>query len=56
MTLHRLTTLVVALAFGSMMGCERRPGSGEQSTTGEIVVGMYGSLTGEGASFGQSSV
>ena len=56
MTLHRLTMLVVALALGSMMGCERRPGSGEQSTTGEIVVGMYGSLTGEGASFGQSSV
>ena len=38
------------------MGCERRPGTSEQSATGEILVGMYGSLTGDGASFGQSSV
>ena len=26
-----------------------------ETTTGDIVVGMYGSLTGDGASFGQSS-
>src|SRR3954468_24621431 len=42
--------------FGSV-ACERRPGAGESATsTGEIPVGMYGSLTGDGASFGQSSV
>ena len=38
------------------MACERKPGTGGAlSTTGDIVVGMYGSLTGDGASFGQSS-
>ena len=36
------------------MACERRSGA-PQTTTGDIVVGMYGSLTGDGASFGQSS-
>jgi branched-chain amino acid transport system substrate-binding protein len=35
-------------------GCERRPGAAT-NTTGDIVIGMYGSLTGDGASFGQSS-
>jgi branched-chain amino acid transport system substrate-binding protein len=34
--------------------CERRPGSAADAG-GEIVIGMYGSLTGDGASFGQSS-
>jgi branched-chain amino acid transport system substrate-binding protein len=37
-------------------GCERRSGSSEQNATGDVLVGMYGSLTGDGASFGQSSV
>ena len=40
----------------SSIACERRPGTSEQSATGDILVGMYGSLTGDGASFGQSSV
>jgi branched-chain amino acid transport system substrate-binding protein len=57
MKLPRLTILSVAFFLAVAAGCERRPGtSGEQSTTGEILVGMYGSLTGDGASFGQSSV
>jgi branched-chain amino acid transport system substrate-binding protein len=38
------------------IACERKPGTGGgAATTGDIVVGMYGSLTGDGASFGQSS-
>ena len=39
------------------IACERKPGTGggANTTTGDIVVGMYGSLTGDGASFGQSS-
>jgi branched-chain amino acid transport system substrate-binding protein len=38
------------------VACERKPGTGSaNATTGDIVVGMYGSLTGDGASFGQSS-
>jgi branched-chain amino acid transport system substrate-binding protein len=36
--------------------CERRSGGSQETTTGDVVVGMYGSLTGDGASFGQSSV
>jgi branched-chain amino acid transport system substrate-binding protein len=35
--------------------CERRSDGGSGSTTGDILVGFYGSLTGDGASFGQSS-
>ena len=55
MKLHWLAVVgVFSIAFSS--GCERRPGTAEQSATGEILVGMYGSLTGDGASFGQSSV
>jgi branched-chain amino acid transport system substrate-binding protein len=34
--------------------CERKP-TAAQDTGGDIVIGMYGSLTGDGASFGQSS-
>jgi len=38
------------------VACERRPATGgDTADTGEIVIGMYGSLTGDGASFGQSS-
>jgi branched-chain amino acid transport system substrate-binding protein len=57
---HRLgRVLAGALALSAAAGfvaCERRPGTGGADTaTGDIVVGMYGSLTGDGASFGQSS-
>jgi len=46
--------LALLVAVGTV-ACERRPGTGGETTTGDIVVGMYGSLTGDGASFGQSS-
>ena len=36
--------------------CERRPGVTQEGATGDVLIGMYGSLTGDGASFGQSSV
>jgi branched-chain amino acid transport system substrate-binding protein len=53
---HRVLALAAALVAASV-ACERRPGTGaSETTTGEILVGMYGSLTGDGASFGQSSV
>ena len=54
---QRLIVLAAAisLAFVATTACERRSGSG-QAATGDILVGMYGSLTGDGASFGQSSV
>jgi branched-chain amino acid transport system substrate-binding protein len=53
-----LRAALCAVLFGvlPLTGCERRPGTSEPSATGEILVGMYGSLTGDGASFGQSSV
>jgi branched-chain amino acid transport system substrate-binding protein len=35
--------------------CERRSTSGSGDASGDILVGFYGSLTGDGASFGQSS-
>jgi branched-chain amino acid transport system substrate-binding protein len=51
---------VLAALLAALLGpvaCERRPSSGgAESSTGDILVGMYGSLTGDGASFGQSSV
>ena len=56
MKLPRAALSAVLFAVIALTGCERRPGSSEQSTSGEILVGMYGSLTGDGASFGQSSV
>jgi branched-chain amino acid transport system substrate-binding protein len=56
MTLQRLALLAIVFTCASFAGCERRPGTSEQGTTGDILVGMYGSLTGDGASFGQSSV
>ena len=56
MSRRSLFTLVGALALAITAACERKPGAGgSSSTTGDIVVGMYGSLTGDGASFGQSS-
>src|SRR4051812_17495836 len=48
--------LVLAICLSTTLACERKPGTGgDTATTGDIVVGMYGSLTGDGASFGQSS-
>jgi branched-chain amino acid transport system substrate-binding protein len=45
-----------ALALVAAGACERTPDAGATSDSGDIVVGMYGSLTGDGASFGQSSL
>lgn len=45
--------LALALTAGA---CERRPDAGATTDTGDILVGLYGSLTGDGASFGQSSL
>ena len=54
---HRsLPALVLAGAVAALgAACERRSDGGSTATTGDIVVGFYGSLTGDGASFGQSS-
>lgn len=49
-----LSAGLAALALGFPAACERRDAGGA-TTTGPIVVGMYGSLTGDGASFGVSS-
>ena len=49
-----LAALMAGLTMTAAAGCERRDAGGA-STTGDILVGMYGSLTGEGASFGISS-
>lgn len=50
-----LLLLAGALSL-TVAACERRPATGGATAgTGEIVIGMYGSLTGDGASFGQSS-
>jgi branched-chain amino acid transport system substrate-binding protein len=38
----------------AVSACERKSADGA-SSTGDVVVGFYGSLTGDGASFGQSS-
>jgi branched-chain amino acid transport system substrate-binding protein len=46
----------VIIALIAAIACERRSASGEGETaSGDILVGMYGSLTGDGASFGLSS-
>jgi branched-chain amino acid transport system substrate-binding protein len=51
----RLLTLLAVAALGQA-ACERRPDTESAApVTGDILVGMYGSLTGDGASFGQSS-
>jgi branched-chain amino acid transport system substrate-binding protein len=47
--------VVLGLAFGATAACERRPSGTADSGTGDILVGLYASLTGDGASFGQSS-
>jgi branched-chain amino acid transport system substrate-binding protein len=49
------TALVVAaLAFCGAAACERRPGASADGG-GDVVIGFYGSLTGDGGSFGISS-
>jgi branched-chain amino acid transport system substrate-binding protein len=52
---HRL--FLAATAVGIIAaGCERRPSTESADTgTGDVLVGFYGSLTGDGASFGLSS-
>jgi branched-chain amino acid transport system substrate-binding protein len=51
----RLSLLtVIGLTLGLTLGCERRSAGGAEST-GDILVGFYGSLSGDGASFGISS-
>src|SRR5688500_2053622 len=48
--------LVVLAALGvAASACERQPTGEATDAGGDVVIGMYGSLTGDGASFGQSS-
>jgi branched-chain amino acid transport system substrate-binding protein len=54
MRLRLLGSLIVTALALAGAACERRPGAATDSG-GEIVIGMYGSLTGDGASFGISS-
>jgi branched-chain amino acid transport system substrate-binding protein len=51
---HSVSAALAASALVVLAACERRDAGGV-ATTGPILVGMYGSLTGDGASFGQSS-
>src|SRR5262245_9935534 len=51
---HRVWLIAVAVVCLAA-ACERRGSNGAGGDTGDIVIGMYGSLTGDGASFGQSS-
>src|SRR5688572_24803912 len=48
------TWLLLSAVLLFTVACERKSG-GATDTTGDILVGFYGSLTGDGASFGQSS-
>lgn len=53
---RRTLALVAGVcALAMVVGCERKETTAPQESTGDIVIGMYGSLTGDGASFGQSS-
>jgi branched-chain amino acid transport system substrate-binding protein len=47
--------VVLGLALGATTACERRSAGPADDGTGDILVGVYASLTGDGASFGQSS-
>jgi branched-chain amino acid transport system substrate-binding protein len=47
--------LVAAALLSLAAACERKSGGATDSGTGDIVIGMYGSLSGENASFGISS-
>jgi branched-chain amino acid transport system substrate-binding protein len=52
---HASTAWLILAAVSLLaVACERKSG-GAADTTGDILVGFYGSLTGDGASFGQSS-
>jgi branched-chain amino acid transport system substrate-binding protein len=46
--------LLATALLAAAAACERKSGTGGDAN-GDIVIGMYGSLTGDGASFGQSS-
>jgi branched-chain amino acid transport system substrate-binding protein len=52
--MKRIGVLLLAGSALLASACERKPGAATNST-GDVVIGMYGSLTGDGASFGQSS-
>ena len=55
MNMRRIAPLLVGAAMLVAAGaCERRQGAATDAG-GEILIGMYGSLTGDGASFGKSS-
>jgi len=47
--------LLVIAAFVFSLACERKGGNGNGSTTGPIVVGYYGDLTGRTSNFGVST-
>lgn len=53
--MRTLALIAGACALSITLGCERKESTTPQDSTGDIVIGMYGSLTGDGASFGQSS-
>ena len=53
-SLVRLLT-IAGVALAATTACERRSDGTADSGTGDIPVGLYASLTGDGASFGQSS-
>ena len=55
MVLNRITIFAGVVLLVAAVGCERKPTAGAQTSTGDILVGLYGSLTGDGASFGISS-
>ena len=50
-----LGVTAAAIVCVAALGCERKSAGSGQSTSGDILVGLYGSLTGDGASFGISS-
>ena len=51
-----LFVLAAAVLLSTTIGCERRSGQGSvDGGTGPVVVGVYGSLTGQQATFGQST-
>jgi branched-chain amino acid transport system substrate-binding protein len=51
----RSALVMLAALSVAISACERRPTGDTTDDGGDIVIGMYGSLTGDGASFGQSS-
>jgi branched-chain amino acid transport system substrate-binding protein len=55
MNFSRATCLAAAVTLIAASACERKSTSTAQNATGDIPVGFYGSLTGDGASFGISS-